>query len=76
MIPAGAIPEGVKQEVYFKVCQDNSIMPPLDKDKGTPLHCCTVETASRWVILPVQDVKLCRLRDLRFLCFMLMVSAA
>jgi len=35
IIPAGAIPEGVQQEVYFKVCQDNSILPPLDKDKGT-----------------------------------------
>jgi len=34
IIPAGAIPEGVQQEVYFKVCQDNSILPPLDKDKG------------------------------------------
>lgn len=38
VIPAGAIAEGVKQEVYFKVCQDNSIMPPLDKDKGTLLY--------------------------------------
>jgi len=38
VIPAGAIPEGVTQEVYFKVCQDNSIMPPLDKDKGTFLY--------------------------------------
>jgi len=35
VIPAGAIPEGVQQEVYFKVCQDSSIMPPLDKNKGT-----------------------------------------
>ena len=34
VIPAGAIPDGVQQEVYFKVCQDNSILPPLDKDKG------------------------------------------
>jgi len=34
VIPAGAIAEGVEQEVYFKVCQDNSILPPLDKDKG------------------------------------------
>ena len=38
VIPAGAIPEGVQQEVYFKVCQDNSILPPLDKDKGTLLY--------------------------------------
>ena len=34
IIPKGAIPEGVQQEIYFKVCQDNSILPPLDKDKG------------------------------------------
>jgi len=37
VIPAGAIPESVEQEVYFKVCQDNSIMPPLDKEKGETL---------------------------------------
>ena len=34
VIPKGAIPEGLQQEIYFKVCQDNSILPPLDKDKG------------------------------------------
>lgn len=34
VIPKGAIPEGVKQEIYFKVCQDNNILPPLDKEKG------------------------------------------
>ena len=34
VIPKGAIEPGVKQELYFKVCQDNSILPPLDKDKG------------------------------------------
>jgi len=37
VIPAGALPESVQQEIYFKVCQDNSIMPPLDKDKGKVL---------------------------------------
>jgi len=37
IIPKDAIPEGVKQEIYFKVCQDNSILPPLDKDKGETL---------------------------------------
>ncbi len=37
VIPKGAIPEGVQQEIYFKVCQDNSILPPLDKDKGNNL---------------------------------------
>uniref|UniRef100_A0A3Q3R4X8 Zona occludens protein 1 n=1 Tax=Monopterus albus TaxID=43700 RepID=A0A3Q3R4X8_MONAL len=37
IIPQGAIPEGVEQEIYFKVCQDNSILPPLDKEKGETL---------------------------------------
>ena len=34
IIPQGAIPEGVEQEIYVKVCRDNSILPPLDKEKG------------------------------------------
>lgn len=33
-IPEGAIPCGIEQEIYFKVCKDNNIMPPLDTDKG------------------------------------------
>nr|XP_022306894.1 uncharacterized protein LOC111113163 isoform X3 [Crassostrea virginica] len=37
VIPKGAIPEGVSQEIYFKVCKDNNILPPLDKDKGETL---------------------------------------
>ncbi|XP_067654258.1 tight junction protein ZO-1-like isoform X2 [Haliotis asinina] len=37
VIPKGAIHEGIKQEIYFKVCRDNSILPPLDKDKGETL---------------------------------------
>jgi hypothetical protein len=37
VIPKGAIPEGVQQEIYFKVCENNSILPPLDKEKGW--HC-------------------------------------
>lgn len=37
IIPQGAIPEGVEQEIYFKVCRDNSILPPLDKEKGNGL---------------------------------------
>ncbi|XP_070923324.1 tight junction protein ZO-1 isoform X9 [Macaca nemestrina] len=37
IIPQGAIPEGVEQEIYFKVCRDNSILPPLDKEKGETL---------------------------------------
>ena len=36
VIPKDAIPEGVQQEIYFKVCEDNSIVDvPLDKEKGT-----------------------------------------
>ncbi|XP_069758464.1 tight junction protein ZO-1 isoform X2 [Narcine bancroftii] len=37
IIPKGAIAEGVEQEIYFKVCRDNSILPPLDKEKGETL---------------------------------------
>ncbi|XP_078286159.1 tight junction protein 1-like isoform X4 [Rhinoraja longicauda] len=37
IIPKGAISEGVEQEIYFKVCRDNSILPPLDKEKGETL---------------------------------------
>lgn len=37
IIPQGAIPEGMEQEIYFKVCRDNSILPPLDKEKGETL---------------------------------------
>lgn len=40
VIPKGAIPEGVSQEIYFKVCKDNNILPPLDKDKG--LYSCQI----------------------------------
>jgi len=34
VIPEGAIPPGVEQEIYFKVCKDNNFMPPLDSDRG------------------------------------------
>ncbi|XP_014662332.1 PREDICTED: tight junction protein ZO-1-like [Priapulus caudatus] len=37
VVPRGAIPEGVRQEIYFKVCQDSSILPPLDAEKGETL---------------------------------------
>ncbi|XP_048581341.1 tight junction protein ZO-1 isoform X4 [Nematostella vectensis] len=36
-IPEGAIPKGVEQEIYFKVCKENNIMPPLDTEKGETL---------------------------------------
>lgn len=42
IIPQGAIPEGVEQEIYFKVCRDNSILPPLDKEKGECVISCLV----------------------------------
>ncbi|XP_063053124.1 tight junction protein ZO-1 isoform X3 [Engraulis encrasicolus] len=37
IIPQGAIADGIEQEIYFKVCRDNSILPPLDKEKGETL---------------------------------------
>ncbi|XP_069952184.1 tight junction protein ZO-3 isoform X9 [Cherax quadricarinatus] len=37
VIPQGAITKGTKQEVYFKVCQDNSLVPPLDQNRGETL---------------------------------------
>ncbi|KAG8440405.1 hypothetical protein GDO86_006237 [Hymenochirus boettgeri] len=37
IIPQGAIPDAIEQEIYFKVCRDNSILPPLDKEKGETL---------------------------------------
>ena len=36
-IPSGAIPPGIEQEIYFKVCNDNAMLPPLDTEKG---KCC------------------------------------
>ena len=35
VIPHGALAEGVEQEIYFKVCRDISMLPPLDQEKGT-----------------------------------------
>ncbi|XP_049776224.1 tight junction protein ZO-1 isoform X5 [Schistocerca cancellata] len=37
VIPPGALPCGANQEIYFKVCRDNSVLPPLDVDKGEAL---------------------------------------
>ncbi|CAN8014845.1 unnamed protein product [Ixodes persulcatus] len=37
VVPQGAIPEGVSQEIFFKVCRDSSMLPPLDRDKGETL---------------------------------------
>ncbi|KAH9508486.1 hypothetical protein Btru_055324, partial [Bulinus truncatus] len=36
-IPEGAIEEDTEQEIYFKVCRDNSLLPPLDTEKGETL---------------------------------------
>ena len=34
-VPPGAIPQGVQQEIYFKVCRANEAhLPPLDADRG------------------------------------------
>ncbi|XP_067132749.1 tight junction protein ZO-1-like [Centruroides vittatus] len=37
VIPPGALPEGKKQEIFFKVCREDKMMPPLDRDKGETL---------------------------------------
>ncbi|KAG8186733.1 hypothetical protein JTE90_009802 [Oedothorax gibbosus] len=36
-IPPGAISEGETHDIYFKVCHDTNMLPPLDKDKGETL---------------------------------------
>ncbi|XP_067130585.1 tight junction protein ZO-1-like isoform X2 [Centruroides vittatus] len=35
MIPPGALPSPT--EIYFKVCQDDNMLPPLDREKGETL---------------------------------------
>ena len=37
IIPMGAIPADSEQEIYFKVCQDMKMAPPLDSEKGETL---------------------------------------
>lgn len=38
VIPRGAIPPGVQQEIYFKVCRDlHDAVPPLDHERGERL---------------------------------------
>jgi hypothetical protein len=34
IIPPGALPIGSQQDIYFKVCRDTSMLPPLDQEKG------------------------------------------
>lgn len=33
IIPPGAIPEGERHDIYFKVCQDTNMLPPLHEGK-------------------------------------------
>lgn len=33
-IPPGALPVGLRQEVYFKVCREDNILSTLDREKG------------------------------------------
>ncbi|XP_027205989.2 zonula occludens-like protein polychaetoid isoform X2 [Dermatophagoides pteronyssinus] len=42
IIPPYAIPEGITQEIYFKVCEDNKLAPPLDRNLGETLLSPTV----------------------------------
>ncbi|OQV26205.1 Tight junction protein ZO-1 [Hypsibius exemplaris] len=37
VIPPGALPHGIRQEVYFKVCREDNILSTLDKEKGERL---------------------------------------
>ena len=37
IIPTGAIPGGTQQQIYFKVCKDTKLAPPLDPEKGETL---------------------------------------
>jgi len=37
VIPKGAIRPGIRQSIYFKVCRDNTAIPPLDREKGETL---------------------------------------
>lgn len=53
IIPQGAIPESVEQEIYFKVCRDNSILPPLDKEKGRSLSFFTYYTSQGTVSVQI-----------------------
>ena len=40
VIPKGAIRPGIKQPIYFKVCRDNTALPPLDREKGENWFYC------------------------------------
>ena len=34
VVPEGALDGDEEQEIYFKVCQDTSLLPELDETKG------------------------------------------
>ena len=34
VVPPGAIRRGRAQEIYFNVCQDKSLLPPLNAERG------------------------------------------
>ncbi|CAJ0567315.1 unnamed protein product, partial [Mesorhabditis spiculigera] len=36
-IPAGALPIGQKHEIYVRVCQEGSVLPPIDPSRGETL---------------------------------------
>lgn len=55
IIPQGAIPDSVEQEIYFKVCRDNSILPPLDKEKGA---LCIQPGLQMWQVLVINTIGL------------------
>lgn len=58
IIPQGAIPESVEQEIYFKVCRDNSILPPLDKEKGrSPSFFCILNVSRNEQSANLEELK-------------------
>jgi len=79
VIPKGAIRPGIRQEIYFKVCRDNTALPPLDKDKGTFISFCVVWwvidgliVKKQWCSIVSQAKRCC----LHWWCADLMVSSS
>ncbi|GFG33860.1 hypothetical protein Cfor_12812, partial [Coptotermes formosanus] len=58
IIPPGALPVGSQQEIYFKVCRDTSMLPPLNQEKGETL-------LSPLVLCGPHGLKFCRPVELR-----------
>jgi tight junction protein 1 len=40
LIPIGAIPKGIQQEIYFQVCQDNSHIEKFNGQLLSPIVIC------------------------------------